>query len=207
MLTRALLICGILATSLFILTDLAAAFWLYPGYDYAAQQVSELSAIGSPSRDFWLLMSYPYFALTLAFAIGLWRSANNRKSLKATAILVGVFAINSLLWGILAPMHMRDTTFTDTDTMHLTFAVSAVTLMAAFICTGAISQTRNFRLYSALTLALVLTAGAIVSTQVDAIAANQPTPWMGLIERISVYGPLIWMAVLAVTLLYRRARS
>ena len=47
--TRLLLICGTLAAPFFILTDVVAATLLYPGYDYSAQQVSELSAIGAPS--------------------------------------------------------------------------------------------------------------------------------------------------------------
>lgn len=205
--SRLLLICGMIAAPLFILTDIVAAVWLYPGYDITSQQVSELSAIGAPSRDFWMLMSYPYFAATAAFAIGLWLSAAGRRSLQVTAILIGLFAINSLLWGFVAPMHMRGATFTDTDTMHLLFAVSAVALIAAFSCAGAISQGGRFRLYSAITLVLILAAGGLVSTSIEAIANNQLTPWMGLLERISVYGPLIWMAVLAGTLLRQRRES
>ena len=50
--TRPLLICGVVAAPFFILTDIVAATLVYPGYDYSAQQVSELSAIGAPSRDF-----------------------------------------------------------------------------------------------------------------------------------------------------------
>jgi hypothetical protein len=43
-----------------------------------------------------------------------------------------------------------------------------------------------------------------VSTQVTAIAANQPTPWMGLVERVSVYAPMLWLAVFSVLLLRRK---
>lgn len=206
MLTRALLICGILAAPLFILTDLVAAFWLYPGFDITAQQVSELSAIGAPSRDFWMLMSYPYFALNAAFAIGVWRAGSSR-SLRLTAILLMLFAFNSLLWGFVAPMHMRGETFNATDTMHLLFAVSAVVLIVAILWSGAIARGPGFRLFTAIALVLIMAAGGLVSTSIEAIAANQPTPWMGLVERVSVYGPLIWMAVLAISLLRSPARA
>jgi hypothetical protein len=206
MLTRLLLICGVLAAPLFILTDLAAVAWFYPGYDYTAQQVSELSAIGASSRDFWMLMGYPYNALTLAFAVGLWLASEGSRSLRLAAALIVLFAVNSFAWGWVAPMHMRGTSFTETDTMHIAFAVSAVALMLGFICLGAAALGTRFRIYSAITIALMLTAGGIVSTQIPAIAANQPTPWMGLVERISVYGPMIWMAVLAIVLLRRRAQ-
>ena len=66
--TRLLLLCGALAAVLFIGTDIAAATLFYPGYDYSAQQVSELSAIGAPSRSFWVLMSTPYALLSLISA-------------------------------------------------------------------------------------------------------------------------------------------
>ena len=206
MLTRLFLICGLLAAPLFILTDIGAAVWLYPGYDYAAQQVSELSAIGAPSRDFWMAMSYPYFALTLGFAAGLWRVSERRRALLVCAGLVGLFAVNSFLWGYVAPMHMRGTTFTDTDTLHLVFAISAVVLILGIIGSGALAMGTRFRIFSAVVVLMVLAAGGVVSTSIEAIAQNQPTPWMGALERISVYGPLIWMAVLAGTLL-RRPRT
>lgn len=202
--TRLLLICGTLAAPFFVLTDIIAAILVYPGYDYSAQQVSELSAIGAPSREFWMLMGYPYNLLTLAFAAGVWLVADGRLSLKVTAVLIVLFAINSSSWGWLAPMHMRGTQFTDTDTMHIVFAISAVALMLGFISSGAAALGRAFRIYSAITIVLMLAAGAVVSTQIAAIAANQPTPWMGLVERISVYGPMIWMAVFAAALLRRR---
>lgn len=201
--TRLLLACGIIAAPLFILTDILAATLLYPGYDYTAQQVSELSAIGAPSRDFWMIMGYPYGLLTVAFGTGVWLVAGGRLNLKLVAVLILLFASNSFAWGWVAPMHMRGSQFTDTDTMHIAFAISAVVLMIGFIGFGAIALGRSFRIYSVVTLALIMSAGALVGTQIPAIAANQPTPWMGLVERISVYGPLVWMAVLGIVLLRR----
>jgi hypothetical protein len=44
---------------------------------------------------------------------------------------------------------------------------------------------------------------------VPQVDANQPTPWLGLTERISIYDVLLWQAVLAIVLLlgeiFRRA--
>jgi len=42
-----------------------------------------------------------------------------------------LFAINSSLWGWIAPMHVRGAQFTETDAMNIGFAVSAVLLMLA----------------------------------------------------------------------------
>jgi hypothetical protein len=45
------------AAVVFIGMDIVAAGLLYPGYDYTSQQVSELSAIGAPSRGFWMALT------------------------------------------------------------------------------------------------------------------------------------------------------
>jgi hypothetical protein len=203
-LTRILLICGIAAAVLFLAMDLAASFWLYPGYDITSQQVSELSAIGAPSRDVWMTLGFPHAALTLAFAFGVWRAAAGRLSLRITGALLMLFTLNSFLWSWVAPMHMRGTEFTATDTMHIAFTVSAVVLMVAFMICGAVARGRGFRWFSALTIIAMLAAGGVVGTQIPAIAAGEPTPWMGLVERISVYAPSLWMAVLAVVLMGER---
>ena len=39
------------------------------------------------------------------------------------------------------------------------------------------------------------------------IAANEPTPWHGVYERINVGGYLLWMAVLAIVLIRTGAHS
>ncbi len=132
---RSLLICGALAAAVYIGTDILAASFFYPGYDYTAQQVSELSAIGAPSRPFWMLMGYPYALLTMAFAAGVWCAAD-RTSLRVAAVLILLVAINGLVWGLVAPMHMRGTDFTASDTMHIAFAVGAILLILALIGVG-----------------------------------------------------------------------
>jgi hypothetical protein len=53
---RMLLVCGIISPVLYIGTDILAATMLYKGYSYTAQQVSELSAIGAPTRPPWIAM-------------------------------------------------------------------------------------------------------------------------------------------------------
>lgn len=200
-LTRLLLACGILGAVLFVAMDWVASFWLYPGYDFTSQQVSELSAIGAPSRNTWMALGFPYAALTFAFAYGVWRARAGRRSLAITAVLLTLFALNSFLWGWVAPMHMRGAAFTATDTLHIAFTVVAVVLMVSFMTIGARPFGRRFRWFSGGTVAAMLICGGIVGTQVPAIAQGLPTPWMGLVERVSVYAPSLWMAVLALVLI------
>lgn len=198
---KALLICGIISSVLYIGTDILAST-LYPGYSYTAQQVSELSAIGAPTRPLWIALLKPYMPLVVAFGIGVWLAAGSRRSLRITAVLLIAFAIIGIFW---PPMHQRGTigspTASVTDTLHIVFAGVQVLLMTLFIAFGASAQGKGFRIYSIFTIAAMLLAGAIVSTQVSAIAAGRPTPWMGVVERVSVYSPLIWVVVLAAVLL------
>ena len=70
--------------------------------------------------------------------------------------------------------------------------------MALLIAFGSGTRGKGFRIYSIFTIAAMLVCGAIVSKQVSAIAAGRPTPWMGFVERVSVYSPLLWVGVLAV---------
>jgi hypothetical protein len=39
------------------------------------------------------------------------------------------------------------------------------------------------------------------------LAQNLPTPWLGLEERSSVYGYMLWMAALAVVLLHNQSEG
>jgi hypothetical protein len=54
-------------------------------------------------------------------------------------------------------------------------------------------------------LAALLIAGGLSFLFVGRVAAGQPTPWFGLIERVDVYGYLLWVAVLSVALIRQKA--
>ena len=69
---------------------------------------------------------------------------------------------------------------------------------------GAAALRWDFRIYSIVTIAALLIFGALVSMQAPAIAVGQPTPWAGIIERVSVYSPILWVLVFAVVLLFAR---
>ena len=197
---RVLPICGIISSVLYIGADILAAA-LYPGYDHTSQQVSELSAIGAPTRPLWIAMSLVYPALVIAFAVGVWLSAGAKRSLRVTAILLVVFGVVAQLWLWFAPMHLRGTVALATDTPHIAFAGLQVLVMVLFMAFGSGARGMGFRIYSITTIVVMLVAGIVPSTQVQAIAAGQPTPWMGVIERVSVYLPVAWVGVLAGVLL------
>jgi hypothetical protein len=43
--------------------------------------------------------------------------------------------------------------------------------------------------------------GVLTSRQAPQIAANQPTPWGGIYERMNIYPTILWVAVLGIGLL------
>jgi hypothetical protein len=206
-LVRGLLICGIASSVLYVLTDILAATVLYPGYSYTAQQVSELSAIGAPTRPVWIAMSMVWALLVIAFAVGVWIFSGRRRSLRVSAILLATYGIIGALWVLFAPMHQRGTVALETDASHLIFAGLQVLVMVLFIAFGSGVRGWGFRAYSIATILVMLGAGILPSTQAQAIAAGQPTPWMGAVERVSVYLPVLWVGVLASVLLVEAAAA
>ena len=59
----------------------------------------------------------------------------------------------------------------------------------------------RFRLYSLGTLLTALVFAGLSFLQAAKLAANEPAPWLGLIERVSIYAWMLWVAVLAISLL------
>ena len=65
---------------------------------------------------------------------------------------------------------------------------------------------KRFRLYSsAPTLVLFFVFGAVTGMEGPRVAANLPTPWIGIWERIIIAAQMLWLEVLAVTLLRNQA--
>src|SRR5436190_20569868 len=107
MLRRTLLVCGILSSALYAgMTVSIATLW--PGSSSASQTISELSAIGAPTRSLWILPGAVYTVLVIVFAWGVWKSARRNRGLRFAAGLILAYGSLGLLWPF-APMHLRDT--------------------------------------------------------------------------------------------------
>jgi len=196
------LACGIAASVLYIAMNIFIPLQ-WDGYSSAAQTVSELSAIGAPTRPLWVTWGLVYNLLILVFAWGVWASAPGNQRLRIAGGLMFVSGINGLLW---PPMHLRGTEFTLTDTLHIAFTVVALVLMFLEIGFGAAALDRRFRLYSIATLVIFVVCGALPFAEVSEVAANQPTPWLGVLERINIAAFMVWLIVFAVVLLRAPAR-
>jgi hypothetical protein len=76
-----------------------------------------------------------------------------------------------------------------------------VLLMLLAIGFGAAAFGKRFRLYSIATIALLVVFGALTGLQAPRIAANLPTPLVGIWERINIGVFLLWVMALAIALL------
>ena len=200
-LQKLLLICGILSSLLYVTaTIVGAIFW--ESYSTVSQSVSELFAIEAPSRPFVTPLLAPYGPLTLAFGLGLWLSAGDKKIIRILAGLMLLYGIVNLIASFF-PMHLVGAvdSMTLTDKMHILLTTLTVLLILAMIGFGAFAFGKKFRLYSLGTLLLVFVFGIWAGLDGPRMAAHLPAPWMGIKERINIFGFLLWVAVLAVEML------
>lgn len=198
MVRKALLICGILSSLLYAATDILGGM-RYEGYSFISQAISELAAIGAPSKPFVDRLFVTYGVLLAAFGIGVWISAGRERVLRIVGGLLTGIAINGLAWNF-SPMHMRGTEMALTDTMHVVHAAVASILILPAIGSGAAAFGNRFRLYSIGTILLLLVSVALTGLDAPRMEANLPTPWVGVMERINVYSYLLWVAVLSIAL-------
>ena len=197
---RTLLVCGVLSSLLYVAFDVLASR-RYDGYSMADQNYSELLATGAPTRSFMLLASVAYNLLMAAFAAGVWRSASPKRTAHVTGALMVGYAVLSMITPLFFQMDMRGAEATPRGSLHgpLTAVMSLFILLSMGF--GAFLQGRGFRLYSFATMVSLIVFGGLTSMQVPRLAAGQPTPWMGLTERINIYATMIWFGALAVALL------
>ena len=195
---KVLLICGILASLVYVGVDILVGI-LYEGYSFIDQAVSELFAIGTPTSHLVVSLFSLSSTLLVAFAVGVWLSSGRSRALRVMALTIVGNAANSLVLWNFFPMHMRGAEPTFTDTMHAILAINPFVLLSIGL---AVVAFRNwFRFYSIGTILILVMPAIFAFSYVGNLVANQPTPWLGLAERISQYGNQLWQVVLAIVLL------
>jgi len=203
MIRRVLLVSGILSSLLYVAMNVFVPMRL-EGYNSASQTISELSAIGVPTRALWIPLGIAYTVLLIAFGCGVWVSAGRNRALRVVGGLLTANGLISFAWPF-ASMHQREVLAagggTLADTMHL--VLGGVTVLSYLIALGfgAAAFGKRFRLYSIMTILALLVFGALTGIDGPRVGANLPTPLVGIWERINIGVFLIWVVVLAVILL------
>ena len=201
LLDKLLIAGGILSSLLYVAANIFIPMQ-YTGYSLASHTVSELSAIGAPTRHLWVQLLSMYSILVIGFGWGIWRVAGKKKSLRVAGILIALYAVIGFFW---PPMHTREVLAagggTLTDTLHVVFTLATVPLMLLVMGFASAALGKSFRLYSVISLLIVIFFGALTGLSSPQMEANLPTPWMGVWERISIGAYMLWVVVLSVLLL------
>ena len=201
-----LISCGILSSLWYAAINVFVPLQ-WPEYSVVDLTVSELSAIGAPTRALWVAVVAPYTLLFTFFGWGVLRSAAGNKWLRVTGWLIILYSAFNIYW---PPMHTREMLAagggTLTDTLHLTWAGVTVFLLMLIFAFGAASQGKRFRIYTIVSAITLLTFGLLTALSAPNGQANLATPLAGLYERINIGVFLLWVIVLA-TILLRTAHT
>src|SRR5215216_6947117 len=164
---KVLLGCGILSSLLYVAANiLGSRRWR--DYSLTSQTVSELSAIGAPSRPLVIPLLTAHGALVIPFGLGVWESAGRKRALRVTgALLVALGA--SDLPAPFFPMHRREALArgegSRTDTVHIFLTSVESLLILLAIGFGSAAFGKRFRLYSIATILVLVVTDGLTATQ------------------------------------------
>lgn len=197
---RWLLLCGIVSPLLYALADaLAGLHW--EGYSFRDQTISELGAIGAPSRPLFAALLVMVYLLFTAFGVGVWNSARNSRRLRMAGALLVALGVLALTVGQFAAMRLRGTEQGVSGALHLIEGAAAMVLLLTAMGFAAAALGRRFAIYTLATVAVMLLFGGWSAMEIPRVEQGLPTPWVGLKERIYWYSYQVWYIVLAVKLL------
>ena len=200
MLQRVLFGCGIVSSLFYACMDVIGGT-RWQEYSWLSQEFSQLSAIGAPSRPLHLVLNPIYTLLVIAFGLAIWWSAGQKRALRVVGCSLIVYALVSFVWPQFFPedLHMPVGAFT--NTMHIIITIVTVLSWMLILGFGATAFGMRFRRYTIGTLLTVLIFGISTGPQAAALIAGRPAPWLGLTEQINIYSFMIWVVVLAITML------
>jgi hypothetical protein len=205
MLRKILLGCGIASSVLYIASDLLVSWW-DPSYSYRDQSFSELLAPGVPTRPIMVVLNgVTYGVLVTAFGVGVWKAAGGRRTGRITGALLVGYAVIGALTEVFFSAPTRETLEAGKETwrniLHLPATAVSVLCILLAIGFGSTLLGRRFRYFSYATILAIVVFGVLAGRQIGQMGENQPTPWLGIVERGNVYAIMLWVAVLAIGLL------
>jgi hypothetical protein len=96
---------------------------------------------------------------------------------------------------------MRGDEITFTDTMHLILAATGGIIGAVAVGFAAVAFGRRFKFYSIGTIVMMFVPTILTFLFAPQVAANESTPWIGLLERTAFAVFWQWQIVLAIIVL------
>src|SRR5262245_27666512 len=128
MLRKILLSCGVLSPILYGVSDvLAGKRW--EGYSFRDQTISELAAIGAPSRPLFAFLLLVVYGLMVAFGVGVWKTSGGHRRLRSVGGLLIGLGVMALTVGQFAAIHLRGTEQGPALTLHLVEGMAAMLII------------------------------------------------------------------------------
>ena len=199
--------CGLLGIVAFLSYTAAVVFspLAYPGYNWMAQAVSDLSASNAPSLRLWNQLSSLYNVCTLVCAMMVCVGIQGRKT---KLLRVGIYLFTIMEWVSAVGFGMfplSDSGYAGTfqDQMHIfsTVVVVLLSIASLIIIIVAGVKNKNCRSYA------VFAGIALAMMMIGAMGMNiVPKEYFGIVERFSVFAATGYNAVLGVEL-YRMKSS
>lgn len=193
--------CGLLGIVAFLSYTAAVVFspMAYPGYDWMAQAVSDLSAANAPSLSMWNQLSSLYDVCTLICAMMVCVGIQGKKS---KLLRVGIYIFTAMEWVSavgysLFPLSDSGYAGTFQDRMHIVSTVlvvvlSIVSLVIIIIAGIKDKSCRSYGICAGIALGMML---------VGALGMNMvPKAYFGVVERFSVFAATGFNAVLGIHL-------
>jgi len=198
--TRGLLLCGVAAPLLYALGDaVAGTYW--SEYSVRDQTISELAAIGAPSRVIFSAFLMAGYAACAAFGVGVCRAAGDTRTLRIAGAVLCAMGAAALLAVPFTSMRMRGEEQGTAGAIHLATGMVFMSLLLLTMLLAAVSLRRRFRIYTITTIAVMLAFGVWAGVDGSRLAEGLETPWLGVKERISVYAYQAWIGVLAIVVM------
>lgn len=193
--------CGLLGIVALLSYTVAVVFspLAYPGYNWMAQAVSDLSASNAPSLGLWNQLSSLYNICTLICAMMVCAGIQGKGS---RLLRIGIYLFTAMEWISAVGFSMfplSDSGYAGTfqDKMHilstiLVVLLSIVSLVMLIIAGAKRKEYCSFGVFAGIALGMML---------VGALGMNiVPKEYFGVVERFSVFAAVGYNAVLGIEL-------
>lgn len=193
--------CGLLGIVALLSYTAAVVFspLAYPGYNWMAQAVSDLSAVNAPSLRLWNQLSSLYNISTLICAMMVCAGIQGKGN---RLLRTGIYLFTAMEWISAVGFSMfplSDSGYAGTfqDKMHifstvLVVLLSIVSLVMLIVSSAKSKEYRSFGVFAGIALGMML---------VGALGMNiVPKEYFGVVERFSVFAAVGYNAVLGIEL-------
>lgn len=196
---RILLLCGVLSPLLRVATDIVAGK-RWADYDFASRSISDLSAVGAPTRSLVVPLEITSLVLSILFAIGVWFLAGDNTLQRVTAVMLLGSGLFSLV-GTFFPVDLAEGMTTAANKTNTVIIGTSVLFLVLAMILGAAAFRGWFRIFSIALFAVFLVEDVWATWGKPFSLGGERGPLVGVQERTMLWGYLLWMAVLAAKLL------